>query len=110
MTTSNRALRTAIVLTTLLAAPAVTRAEETLTFGLPAIPPVFVTVQAYVAQQEKIFDKYGVKVTLRPFDSGANAARATVVRRRRLRRFAVAADRQHAVEQSERRLVGDLRL
>jgi NitT/TauT family transport system substrate-binding protein len=53
-------------------------AEETLTLGLPAIPPVFVTVQAYVAQQEKLFDKYGVKVNLRPFDSGANAARATV--------------------------------
>jgi NitT/TauT family transport system substrate-binding protein len=35
-------------------------------------------VQAYVAQQEKLFDKYGVKVNLRPFDSGANAARATV--------------------------------
>lgn len=58
------------------AAPA--QAEETLTLGLPAIPPVFVTVQAYVAQQEKLFEKHGVKVNLRPFDSGANAARATV--------------------------------
>ena len=54
------------------------RAQETLTLGLPGIPPVFVSVQAYVAQQQKLFDKHGVKVTLRPFDSGANAARATV--------------------------------
>lgn len=46
------------------------------TFGLPGIPPVFVSTQAYVAQQEKFFEKYGVKVTLRPFDSGASAARA----------------------------------
>lgn len=48
------------------------------TLGLPGIPPVFVAVQAYVAQQEKMFDKYGVEVTLRPFDSGAAAARAVV--------------------------------
>ena len=37
---------------------------------------MFVSTQAYVAQQEKLFDKYGVNVTLRPFDSGASAARA----------------------------------
>ena len=49
-----------------------------ITLGLPGIPPVFVTLQAYVAQQEKLFDKYGVDVTLRPFDSGAAAARAVV--------------------------------
>jgi NitT/TauT family transport system substrate-binding protein len=54
------------------------RAQETLKLGLPAIPPVFVAVQAFVAQQEKLFEKYGVKVELRQFDSGANAARATV--------------------------------
>lgn len=54
------------------------QAQELLKLGLPAIPPVFVAVQAFVAQQEKLFDKYGVKVELRQFDSGANAARATV--------------------------------
>ena len=51
-------------------------AKPSITFGLPGIPPVFVSTQAYVAQQEKFFDKYGVNVTLRPFDSGAAAARA----------------------------------
>jgi NitT/TauT family transport system substrate-binding protein len=53
-------------------------AEGTVTIGLPGIPPVFVSVQAYVAQQEKFFEKYGVKATIRPFDTGANAARAVV--------------------------------
>ena len=72
-------LLSALTLAALASAPAGTaRAEETLTLGLPAIPPVFVTVQAYVALQEKFFEKHGVKVIMRPFDSGANAARATV--------------------------------
>jgi ABC-type nitrate/sulfonate/bicarbonate transport system substrate-binding protein len=56
--------------------PAVAQTKPAIVFGLPGIPPVFVTTQAYVAQQEKFFDKYGVSVTLRPFDSGAAAARA----------------------------------
>ena len=59
-----------------LAGPALPQQRPTLTLGLPGIPPVFVTVQAYVAQQEKFFEKYGVNVVLRPFDSGAAAARA----------------------------------
>ena len=61
-----------------LAATAPARAQDVLRLGLPAIPPVFVAVQAFVAQQEKLFEKYGVKVELRQFDTGANAARATV--------------------------------
>ena len=53
-------------------------AQQEITFGLPGIPPVFVSVQPLVAQQEKLFEKYGVKVTLRPFDTGAAAARAVI--------------------------------
>jgi len=55
-----------------------TQAQQrpTVTIGLPGIPPVFVSTQAFVAQQLKLFEKYGVNVTLRPFDSGAAAARA----------------------------------
>jgi NitT/TauT family transport system substrate-binding protein len=65
------------LLAALVAAPASAQtAKPTIVFGLPGIPPVFVSTQAYVAQQEKLFDKYGVTVTLRPFDSGASAARA----------------------------------
>jgi NitT/TauT family transport system substrate-binding protein len=60
-------------------APAGTaRAEDAVSIGLPGIPPVFVSVQAYVAEQQKFFEKYGIKATIRPFDSGASAARAVV--------------------------------
>lgn len=59
------------------AGPAAAQQKE-VTLGLPGIPPVFVTVQAYVAQQQKLFEKYGVKVNLRDFDSGAAAGRALV--------------------------------
>lgn len=68
----------ALAVAAALASPAPARAQETLTLGLPAIPPVFVTVPAFVAQQEKLFAKHGVSVKLQPFDSGASAARATV--------------------------------
>ena len=50
--------------------------RPSLTVGLPGIPPVFVSTQYYVAEQQKLFEKHGVNVTLRPFDSGAAAARA----------------------------------
>jgi NitT/TauT family transport system substrate-binding protein len=51
-------------------------AQEAITIGLPGIPPVFVTTQAYVAEQQGFFKKHGLNVTLRAFDSGAAAARA----------------------------------
>ena len=79
MTSLRNSLLSALTLAALASGPAGTaRAQETLTLGLPAIPPVFVTVQAYVAEQQGFFKKHGVTVNLRPFDSGANAARATV--------------------------------
>lgn len=46
--------------------------------GLPGIPPIFATVNAYVAQKEGLFKKYGVDVELRPFDNGTAAARAVI--------------------------------
>ena len=65
------ALAAAVVITALtIGLPGTARAQETLTLGLPAIPPVFITVQAYVAQQQKLFEKHGVKVNLRPFKPG----------------------------------------
>ncbi len=68
----------AVVAIAALSGPALAQQKASLTFGLPGIPPVFVTTQAYVAQQQKLFEKYGLSVTLRPFDSGAAAARAVV--------------------------------
>lgn len=52
--------------------------RPTLSFAMPGVPPVFVNVQALVANQEKLFEKHGVNVNLRPFDTGAAAARAVV--------------------------------
>src|SRR5579875_3898279 len=53
-------------------------AEAPLVFGMPGIPPVFLAVEPYVAQEQGFFKKYGVEVTLRPFDTGAAATRAVV--------------------------------
>lgn len=44
--------------------------------GLPGTPPVWAGVVAYVAKDEGYFKKFGVDVTIRPFASGAGAARA----------------------------------
>jgi NitT/TauT family transport system substrate-binding protein len=71
--------RTALAIAALaaagLSAPASAQ-EKSISIGLPGIPPVFVTTQAYVAEQQGFFKKHGLKVNLRPFDSGAAAARA----------------------------------
>lgn len=71
-----RILAGAFTLAGLAAAPASAQQAGRVTIGLPGIPPVFVSVQAYVAQAEKFFEKHGVNVDIRPFDSGAAAARA----------------------------------
>jgi NitT/TauT family transport system substrate-binding protein len=66
----------ALIAAPLLAMSAQAMAQDRVTIGLPGIPPVFVGVQAYVAQEQKFFEKHGVTVDIRPFDSGAAAARA----------------------------------
>ncbi len=66
----------ALVVASVLVLSARAMAQERVTIGLPGIPPVFVGVQAYVAQDQKFFAKHGVSVDIRPFDSGAAAARA----------------------------------
>jgi NitT/TauT family transport system substrate-binding protein len=70
------ALVTVAALAGLWGTPSGARAAEKLTLGLPAVPPVFGTTLQYTAQDEGLFKKYGVDVALRPFDSGAAAARA----------------------------------
>jgi NitT/TauT family transport system substrate-binding protein len=48
-----------------------------LTVGLAAIPPVFpAALDMYVAEDMGLFEKYGVDVTLRPFENGGDSARA----------------------------------
>jgi NitT/TauT family transport system substrate-binding protein len=50
--------------------------EVKITFGMPGVPPAFVSVLQYTARDAGFFKKYGLDVTLREFDSGAAAARA----------------------------------
>ena len=70
-------------------------AQQEITFGLPGIPPVFVTCAAATSPSRKgFFKKYGVKVTLRPFDTGAAAARAVIAGDIEMSMTPDAADRQ----------------
>jgi NitT/TauT family transport system substrate-binding protein len=55
-------------------------AAQKLTLGVPGIPPVFAGTIAYVAQNEGIFKKHGVDVTVRAFETGAAASRAVASR------------------------------
>jgi ABC-type nitrate/sulfonate/bicarbonate transport system substrate-binding protein len=52
--------------------------QPEISFGLPAIPPVFVGVQAMVAEKQGFFKKYGLDVRLRNFANGAEGSRAVV--------------------------------
>jgi ABC-type nitrate/sulfonate/bicarbonate transport system substrate-binding protein len=44
----------------------------------PGIPPIFASVQLYVAEKEGLFKKYGANVEVRPFETGTAAARAVM--------------------------------
>jgi NitT/TauT family transport system substrate-binding protein len=50
--------------------------EATLTLGLPGIPPVFLGMPAYIAHDAGLYDDQDVDVTLRPFETGVDAAKA----------------------------------
>jgi NitT/TauT family transport system substrate-binding protein len=66
-----------VVAAALLSTSAAGAAQEAkAVFAVPGIPPVFGGVIAFVAEKEGFFKKYGVDATVRPFDSGAAAARA----------------------------------
>jgi NitT/TauT family transport system substrate-binding protein len=74
---SRRAALTLLVLLPFCTAGA-DAAEQRLVLALPGIPPVFLAVLPYVADHEGFFRKYGLAVELKPFDTGANAARAVL--------------------------------
>jgi NitT/TauT family transport system substrate-binding protein len=80
-TLASHCARLAAALVALAAAPPLEEGhasaeEPKAVFGIPGIPPVFAGVIALVAEKEGFFKKYGVDGTVRPFDSGASAARA----------------------------------
>jgi NitT/TauT family transport system substrate-binding protein len=44
----------------------------------PGIPPIFISILAFVAQDQGFFKKYGADVDLRQFDNGTAASRAVL--------------------------------
>jgi NitT/TauT family transport system substrate-binding protein len=60
-----------------MSAPASAQSPK-ITLAVPGVPPIFATVVAYVAEKQGFFKRYGVDVTIRPFDNGTAAARAVV--------------------------------
>jgi NitT/TauT family transport system substrate-binding protein len=50
--------------------------DNTITVGLPGIPPVFLGVRPYVALQQGYYKKWGVDVQLKGFTTGTDAVRA----------------------------------
>jgi NitT/TauT family transport system substrate-binding protein len=52
------------------------RAQSHIALGLPGIPPVFLGVRPYVAQQRGYYKKWGADVELKGFTTGTDALRA----------------------------------
>ena len=59
------------------AGPAAAQGKK-LTIALPGVPPIFGSIFTFVARDAGIYKKYGLDVTLKPFNSGVGAARAVV--------------------------------
>jgi NitT/TauT family transport system substrate-binding protein len=71
-----RSISAALALAVFAWIPAVCSAQQQLTFGIPGIPPVFGGTIALVAEKEGMFQKHGVNVAVRAFETGAAASRA----------------------------------
>lgn len=73
--------RTVRVLCAMLALtffPTLCLAQHKFTYAIPGIPPIFGGTLALVAEKEGFFKKAGIDVDVRPFETGAAAARAVV--------------------------------
>lgn len=54
------------------------QAADKLTVGVPGVPPVFVSTLIYTAKDAGFYKKYGLDVTVKPFNSGVSAAKAVL--------------------------------
>lgn len=65
-----------------IALPAVAPAQAAdapkVVFALPGVPPIYLTVFAYVADKQGFFKQHGADVELRQFDTGAAGSRAVI--------------------------------
>lgn len=60
------------------APPALAADAPKVVLALPGVPPIYLTVFAYVADKQGFFKKYKTDVELRQFDSGAAGSRAVI--------------------------------
>jgi NitT/TauT family transport system substrate-binding protein len=60
------------------ASPAWAADAPKVVLALPGVPPIYLTVFAYVADKQGFFKKYNANVELRQFDSGAAGSRAVI--------------------------------
>src|SRR6185503_1890120 len=58
--------------------PALAADAPKVVLALPGVPPIYLTVFAYVADKQGFFKKYNANVELRQFDSGAAGSRAVL--------------------------------
>ncbi len=65
---------TALVATT----PGGAQAADKFSIGVPGVPPVFVSAIVYTAKDAGFYEKYGLDVTIKPFDSGVAASKAVL--------------------------------
>ena len=64
------------ILSVVAIAPA--QAADKMTVGVPGVPPVFVSAMVYTAKDAGFYKKYGLDVTVKPFNSGVSAAKAVI--------------------------------
>jgi ABC-type nitrate/sulfonate/bicarbonate transport system substrate-binding protein len=60
------------------APPALAADAPKVVLALPGVPPIYLTVFAYVADKQGFFKKYNANVEMRQFDSGAAGSRAVI--------------------------------
>lgn len=59
-------------------APTSAQAADKFTIGVPGVPPVFLSAMVYTAKGGGFYEKYGLDVTVKPFNSGVGAAKAVL--------------------------------
>jgi len=73
------ALATGIgIMVVAVTAPVTAQAADKFTIGVPGVPPVFVSALVYTAKDAGFYEKYGLDVTVKPFNSGVGAAKAVL--------------------------------
>jgi NitT/TauT family transport system substrate-binding protein len=60
------------------AMPMSVQAADKFTIGVPGVPPVFISAMVFTAKDAGFYEKHGLDVTVKPFDSGVAAAKAVL--------------------------------